>query len=461
MSQPAISVRNLGKKYRLGATLKHDTLRDHLTHGLKTLLKPFGRKTGIGRRKSDAEKLAAASRPPPSPGLRSSLPGGEGQGEGEPSESGQPSPAFHPPTSNDLWALKDVSFDVQPGEIVGVIGRNGAGKSTLLKILSQITYPTEGQVHIRGRVASLLEVGTGFHPELTGRENVFLNGAILGMSQADVRRRFDEIVDFSGVERFLDTPIKRYSSGMHVRLAFAVAAHLEPEILIVDEVLAVGDHEFQSKCLGKMEEVAQGGRTILFVSHNMGAIQRLCPKALLLADGHIREHGPTDEVVSAYLANRSRSDRPLANENPEPISFISAQMENSVRIPDDAYEHDDPITVDLRLRVAEPNPHLELAMRLIDKQKTPVFTIHERLQKFSRKSENIELKVQLPGEFLVPGIYSWTICINHPGFQFYDLHEDVLPFTILETGSAFSRYAAEDYGRVHAQYKIQDQNLTS
>ncbi|MGC8669458.1 MAG: ABC transporter ATP-binding protein, partial [Chthonomonadales bacterium] len=180
------------------------------------------------------------------------------------------------PESQSIWALKDVSFEVQPGEVVGIIGRNGAGKSTLLKILSQITEPTEGRVEMRGRVASLLEVGTGFHPELTGRENIYLNGAILGMTRREIDRKFDEIVDFSGVERFIDTPVKRYSSGMYLRLAFAVAAHLDPEILIVDEVLAVGDAAFQKKCLGRMGEVARSGRTVLFVSHNMAAVKALC-----------------------------------------------------------------------------------------------------------------------------------------------------------------------------------------
>ena len=184
-----------------------------------------------------------------------------------------------------LWALKGVSFDIRHGEVVGIIGRNGAGKSTLLKILSRIVEPTEGRVEIRGRVSSLLEVGTGFHPELSGRENVYMNGTILGMKKGEIDRKFDEIVEFSGVERFLDTPVKRYSSGMKVRLAFAVAAHLEPEILIIDEVLAVGDAEFQKKCLGKMQDVAGGGRTVLFVSHNMGAIQNLCPRAVLLKHG--------------------------------------------------------------------------------------------------------------------------------------------------------------------------------
>jgi lipopolysaccharide transport system ATP-binding protein len=213
----------------------------------------------------------------------------------------------------DFWALKDVSFEVQDGEVLGIIGRNGAGKSTLLKILSRITSPTVGRVTLRGRVASLLEVGTGFHPELSGRENIFLNGAVLGMSRPEIRAKFDEIVAFAEVERFLDTPVKHYSSGMYVRLAFAVAAHLEPEILIVDEVLAVGDAEFQKKCLGRMDEVSRrDGRTVLFVSHNMAAVQNLCTQSLLLEDGRVSVHGSTAEVIGRYLrpisANRHAPD---------------------------------------------------------------------------------------------------------------------------------------------------------
>ena len=209
--------------------------------------------------------------------------------------------------NTDFWALKDISFDVQPGESVGIIGRNGAGKSTLLKILSQITPPTEGCIKMRGRVASLLEVGTGFHAELTGRENVYLNGAILGMTRSEVQRKFDEIVAFAEVDTFLDTPVKRYSSGMYVRLAFAVAAHLEPEILVVDEVLAVGDAEFQKKCLGKMGDVARAGRTVLFVSHNMAAVQALCGRAVLLRQGEIVMFDAVAPTLKRYLAVESES----------------------------------------------------------------------------------------------------------------------------------------------------------
>jgi lipopolysaccharide transport system ATP-binding protein len=216
------------------------------------------------------------------------------------------------PPGETFWALKDVSFDVEKGDVIGIIGRNGAGKSTLLKILSRITRPTAGEIDVYGRIGSLLEVGTGFHPELTGRENIFLNGAILGMTRAEIRRQFDEIVAFADVERFLDTPVKRYSSGMYVRLAFAVAAHLNPEILIVDEVLAVGDSQFQRKCLGKMQSVARSGRTILFVSHNMAVIQRICSRALLIERGMLADAGPASETVLAYLTseNRHRSPQP-------------------------------------------------------------------------------------------------------------------------------------------------------
>ncbi len=200
-----------------------------------------------------------------------------------------------------IWALDAVSFEIAEGEAVGVIGRNGAGKSTLLKVLSRITQPTSGRAEVRGRIGSLLEVGTGFHPELTGRENISLNGAILGMKRAEIAAKFDEIVDFAGVERFIDTPVKRFSSGMYLRLAFAVAAHLEPEILLVDEVLAVGDLAFQKKCLGRMKSVSREGRTVLFVSHNLAAIRSLCSRALLLQDGRLEAAGPADEVIERYL----------------------------------------------------------------------------------------------------------------------------------------------------------------
>ena len=255
---------------------------------------------------------------------------------------------FRRPQRETFWALKDVSFDVKKGEVVGIIGRNGAGKSTLLKILSRITEPTSGCVELYGRVGSLLEVGTGFHPELTGRENIFLNGAILGMSRPEIRKQFDAIVDFAEVEKFLDTPVKRYSSGMYVRLAFAVAAHLNPEILIVDEVLSVGDAEFQKKCLGKMQDVATGGRTVLFVSHNMTAVGSLCSRVMLLDGGNCRNSGPSSEVIREY-------HRQFVVSNAVPLSdrtdrrgdgssrIVSVSVENTRR--------DEAVCTDCRLRV--------------------------------------------------------------------------------------------------------------
>ncbi|MCP4255717.1 MAG: ABC transporter ATP-binding protein [Candidatus Scalindua sp.] len=266
MSETVIKVENLSKQYRIGAHVGYKTFRDTIVDVVKT---PFRRIASIGKPVPQAETI---------------------------------------------WALNKVSFNIKKGEIVGIIGRNGAGKSTILKILSKITEPTEGRIELTGRVGSLLEVGTGFHPELTGHENIYLYGAILGMDRWEVTRKFDEIVSFAEIEQFVDTPVKRYSSGMYMRLAFAVAAHLEPEILVVDEVLAVGDAAFQKKCLGKMGEVAEGGRTVLFVSHNMGAIETLCNKGILLESGKKVYEGKIHEVVSKYLSKSyDISENPLRN----------------------------------------------------------------------------------------------------------------------------------------------------
>ncbi len=269
MSEAIITVENLGKCYRIQHQQKRErytALRDVIADKVKDL----------------ARRLSP---------LR--LARGEGQSQALNTSSRS--------AEEDFWALKDVSFEIKQGEVVGIIGRNGAGKSTLLKLLSRITEPTTGRIRLRGRVASLLEVGTGFHPELTGRENIFLNGAILGMTRAEIRIKFDEIVAFAEVEKFLDTPVKRYSSGMYVRLAFAVAAHLEPEILIVDEVLAVGDAEFQKKCLGKMQDVSRGGRTVIFVSHNMAVVRTLCRQGLLLERGRLRVFDAVEKTIEQYL----------------------------------------------------------------------------------------------------------------------------------------------------------------
>jgi lipopolysaccharide transport system ATP-binding protein len=357
MSDVIIAVENLGKKYRIrhnAERQRYVALRDVLAEKAKNLFRR-SQKSEIRNQKSDGgagvspapfgdppkETMKPSSGGTPAEGnrdgrapqaspLRNDAPRpsdgrgikdeGKGLGQGEVSNNSQlstlnsqsstvsDSSLVTRHSSEDFWALKDVSFEIKRGEVVGIIGRNGAGKSTLLKILSRITEPSEGRVTLRGRVASLLEVGTGFHPELTGRENVFLNGAILGMSRAEIRKKFDEIVAFAEVEKFLDTPVKRYSSGMYVRLAFAVAAHLEPEILIVDEVLAVGDAEFQKKCLGKMQEVSKDGRTVLFVSHNMAAISSLTTHGIVLNKGEVLFDGPTDQAFKFYTQFSSRPD---------------------------------------------------------------------------------------------------------------------------------------------------------
>ena len=299
MSDTVIEIDNLLKKYRLGVmgtgTLRHDLNR--WWHRVRGKPDPYTKVDQVQKSKvtSDLRPLT-----------------------------------FDPSLADDeIWALKDVSFGVRQGEIVGIIGRNGAGKSTLLKILSRVTAPTSGEVRVKGRIASLLEVGTGFHPELSGRENIFLNGTILGMTRAEIQKKFDEIVAFAEVEKFLDTPVKRYSSGMYVRLAFAVAAHLESEILIVDEVLAVGDIAFQKKCLGRMTEVAQTGRTVLFVSHNMGAIKSLCSRAMLLDAGRVSCDGSVDRVVDVYSALTSAGKREaglIPEDAPRPWSTSEARL---------------------------------------------------------------------------------------------------------------------------------------
>jgi lipopolysaccharide transport system ATP-binding protein len=339
-SKPIISVEHLSKAYRIGLKEESpDTLMGALTSWLESPLRNWRRLRRLDTSAvvlkeadltSDTEHRMSVDHPASNGRCPTSNGGGchhplqkawlnEGhetdhrqlaEDQGRPSIGQSPTPRGAPRSDDLVWALRDVSFEVQEGEVVGIIGRNGAGKSTLLKILSRITEPTSGRAVIRGRVSSLLEVGTGFHPELTGRENIYMNGTVLGMTKREIDRKFDEIVDFSGVERFLDTPIKRYSSGMQVRLAFSVAAHLEPEVLIVDEVLAVGDTDFQQKCTGKMDQVARAGRTVLFVSHNIGSLQALCTSGMMLALGRLKVQGDITDVSSAYLATITRGASP-------------------------------------------------------------------------------------------------------------------------------------------------------
>lgn len=322
-------------------------------------------------------------------------------------------------STEEFWALNDVSFEVNEGERIGIIGRNGAGKSTLLKILSRIVAPTKGRITIDGRVASLLEVGTGFHPELSGRENIFLNGSILGMSKSEIQKKFDEIVAFSEVEKFLDTPVKRYSSGMYVRLAFAVAAHLEPEILIVDEVLAVGDAEFQRKCLGKMKDVSGEGRTVLFVSHNMAAIQNLCSKAILLSGGKVEMAGETNKVISGYLSTGNatnaipvnhRTDRQgdgrlkftgvsfIDSRSEKPISEIQSGSDIKIRL---HIEKKSPVLKDVAITMGI-NDEMEQRICLLSNDITAQRTdLHEN----SKSYFEIEIK-KFP---LTPGKYNVTL----------------------------------------------------
>ncbi|MFM8890719.1 MAG: ABC transporter ATP-binding protein [Planctomycetia bacterium] len=357
MGAPIISVEGVGKRYRLQhqATGSYATLRDSLTALVRGA-------TGAG--------------------------------------------GMHAATSEDFWALRDVSFQVQRGDVIGIIGRNGAGKSTLLKILSRITEPTTGTIRLRGRVASLLEVGTGFHPELTGRENIFLNGAILGMTKAEIRSRFAQIVEFAEVSRFLDTPVKHYSSGMYVRLAFAVAAHLEPEILVVDEVLAVGDAEFQQKCLRKMKDVAGHGRTVLFVSHNMMAVRRLCTHAVLLNRGTVAASGRVADIVDAYLdgcqqAAGGATQEFLGREAPAQPAFARVTIVNAAGQPRATVLAGEPfcITMDVTNPFDEPFAGT-VGVEVLDTDGVSLFTSH---------SDDVSREVTL----LPPGTTTLT-CVVDP-----------------------------------------------
>ncbi|MGA9667123.1 MAG: polysaccharide ABC transporter ATP-binding protein [Gallionella sp.] len=318
-------------------------------------------------------------------------------------------------THEEFWALKNINFEIQQGDRVGIIGRNGAGKSTLLKVLSRITEPTSGKVSIKGRVASLLEVGTGFHPELTGRENIYLNGAILGMSKAEIRKKFDEIVAFAETEKFLDTPVKRYSSGMYVRLAFAVAAHLEPEILIVDEVLAVGDAQFQKKCLGKMEEVGRGGRTVLFVSHNMIALKSLCEKAIWLDAGGVVKNGIAEDVCSNYQQNGVQARLQQVWNDPKSAPGNDSVRLRSAKVSYEGEASGEKMTVasSIDLEFAfwnyEPNAFLNFSLVLYDNQNICIFNTVSSAKVYPKGV--VKGTCHIPGNFLNDGIYRVRLLI--------------------------------------------------
>ena len=393
-----ISIENVSKSYRLG-TIGSGTLREDLQSW-------WHRKRGL-----------------PDPNLRLDQ-------------------SHLPVEGHTLWALQDVSLQVDQGEVLGIIGRNGAGKSTLLKILSRVTAPTSGRIRVKGRVASLLEVGTGFHPELTGRENIFLNGAILGMTKAEVARKFDEIVAFSEIEQFIDTPVKRYSSGMYVRLAFAVAAHLEPEILVVDEVLAVGDAAFQKKCLGKMGDVAGEGRTVLFVSHNMIAVQSLCRRAIWLKRGEVVGDGPSAEVVSRYL----RGDQQGGWERVWPDDS-SAPGSGNVRVvrvavgpePGDTTGElamQRPFRVEVAYRVVRPNTVTHITLHFYNEQGLVLFTGGSAsapgwLQK-PHAAGLYEAVCHVPGHLLNSGFHSVAILVVEEGNRVTYHQEGVLGFDVMD-----------------------------
>lgn len=375
MGDIAISIENLGKRYRIGHAVKHP---DNLGETVRSFLE------------TSFHYLQAQLRKP---------------------------------TPDELfWALKDVSFEVKHGEVLGIIGRNGAGKSTLLKILSRITEPTEGQAKIYGRVGSLLEVGTGFHPELTGRENIYLNGTILGMRRTEIDREFDGIVDFAGIEKFIDTPVKRYSSGMYVRLAFAVAAHLKPEILLIDEVLAVGDIGFQSKCLGKMKEIGQEGRTVLLVSHNMASIARLCNRAVLLDSGQVRYDGNINKAIKAYLGADTRvsgykewTTREMApgNEVVRLKSVKTCDVKGKIR---ESFDIRYPIIVEFEYWVLKEGVCLNPVFYVYNEMNIMVFLsrgTHD-LKWFNRPRSIGLYKsyARIPGNFMAEGAFSITVGIN-------------------------------------------------
>jgi len=364
-----------------------------------------------------------------------------------------------PLESELLWALREVSFGVEHGEALGVVGRNGAGKSTLLKLLSRITEPTSGRAQINGRVGSLLEVGTGFHPELTGRENIYLSGAIMGMRRAEVDRKFDEIAAFAEVERFLDTPVKRYSSGMYVRLAFAVAAHLEPEILLVDEVLAVGDAAFQRKCLGKMGDVATQGRTVLFVSHNMVAVQNLCPRSLWLRDGHIAEEGPTESVVSKYLSSVRVSQTERSWDSPEAAPGNERVRIRRISISPATGDPQAPITMATPLRVEVeywnmlPGSTLHVCLHFMTEQQVVAFTSAsnegEAAGGHAPGADGLLRSVCfVPGNLLNEGTYRIHLLALRDTSKITFRLDEALTFDVLDIGSRPGTWYGREPGAV-------------
>ncbi len=359
-------------------------------------------------------------------------------------------------TQEEFWALKDVSFEIQKGDRVGIIGRNGAGKSTLLKVLSRITDPSNGRIEINGRVASLLEVGTGFHPELSGRENIFLNGAILGMSRAEIKSKFDEIVAFAEVEQFLDTPVKRYSSGMYVRLAFAVAAHLEPEILIVDEVLAVGDAQFQKKCLGKMQDVSKNeGRTVLFVSHNMGVISQLCNKGILLTNGEVRKISTTDDVINQYLSDgkAESSFHHEASKINSSIYFNTVSIKDTEGNRRNNFSVNEDFLIEVILRVRDWNRNLLIGLTVQSRNGDYLTTVINPYENFLQDGDLLKCFFLIKGNVLTPNPYFFRLAAFSDN-EHFDIQEMICPISITDTGTSMAKYEGINYGYFNLNYEI-------
>jgi lipopolysaccharide transport system ATP-binding protein len=351
--------------------------------------------------------------------------------------------------SDYIWALKDINLEVQQGEVLGIIGKNGAGKSTLLKILSKVTAPTTGKITYGGRIGSLLEVGTGFHPELTGRENIYLNGAILGMRKREINRKFDEIVDFSGCVRYIDTPVKRYSSGMTVRLGFAIAAFLEPEILVVDEVLAVGDAEFQKKAIGKMQDVSRNeGRTVLFVSHNMGSIQRLCKSGILLENGILSKYGIVNTVIEYYISQQSNEKEFFREQKlNKPYYIMNVEILNKTKKKTSNFLHNEPIYINLSLIINTIIDETYLLVTILDKYKRKVFSAEKLVEK------NKEFALEIKPNFLTRGNYSLQAILYKPAIAQFDFLDDICSFNITDGGSNFAHLETFDYGCVYGNFE--------
>ena len=360
--------------------------------------------------------------------------------------------------SRFVWALKDINFNVEQGDVVGIIGKNGAGKSTLLKLLSRVTTPSIGEIRARGRIASLLEVGTGFHPEMTGRENIYLNGAIMGMTKAEITRKLDEIVDFSGCERYIDTPVKRYSSGMTVRLGFAIAAHLEPEILVVDEVLAVGDAEFQKKAVGKMQDVSKGeGRTVLFVSHNMMAVKSLCKKAVMLENGTLKEIGKVDDVVAHYL----RGDSEMFNYKQWDVPQIKKDgfelLEFGVRKKDGMYEEtmrvDDELELIVKYRITQPYEQLHLTFHMKNEQGQKMFSFGGGSQISLKHDIGVyEQTCHFPANFFNWGNYALDLYVVKDRRLAFIVEDDIVSFTLSNKAVSLGSWMGKEPGDITPQF---------